>query len=65
MAEQLHYEVCAMKPADTRIGRQVAASGFRLAIDEDCPSCGWGERWFDGKVFGCNKCEHTGEYRDA
>jgi hypothetical protein len=41
------------------------ATGLRLAIDEDCPGCGWPERWFNGTVFGCNKCEYTGETRDG
>lgn len=57
-----------VKPADTDIGAQMrelhALTGWRLAIDEDCPGCGWGERWFDGEKFGCNKCDHRGDFRD-
>lgn len=56
-------------PQNSEIGRQIRAmheaTGMRLAIDEDCPGCGWVERWFDGTVFGCNKCEHRGEWRNT
>ena len=34
----------------------------RVCIDEDCPNCGWPERWADVfedyAVYGCNKCDH-------
>ncbi|MDY7528477.1 MULTISPECIES: hypothetical protein [unclassified Cryobacterium] len=41
--------------------------GARLAIDADCPSCGWPERNFDttSRLFGCNKCTHTSDERNA
>lgn len=59
----------SIKPADSAAGQQIRAmyeeTGYRLTIDEDCPKCGWPERWFNGTVFGCNKCDHTGEYRDT
>ncbi|OHU47161.1 hypothetical protein BKG82_26245 [Mycobacteroides chelonae] len=34
---------------------------YKLAIDADCPGCGWPERNFDtqSKLFGCRKCEYT------
>lgn len=58
-----------IRASETEIGRMVrelhAATGSRLCIDEDCPGCGWPERWFDGDQFGCNKCSHRGEYRDT
>lgn len=38
---------------------------YRLCIDADCPKCVWPERWFDGKQFGCNKCDYTSSERNA
>ncbi|MFE5699942.1 hypothetical protein [Rhodococcus koreensis] len=47
---------------------------IRVCIDEDCPSCGWGERWADVEMtsagptpilFGCNKCDYRSKVRDA
>lgn len=46
----------------------------RVCIDEDCPNCGWPERWADlnatdgpdaPTVFGCNKCKHRGLTRTS
>jgi hypothetical protein len=44
----------------------------RICIDEDCPACGWPERWAilptlvePGPIFGCPKCDYTSERRDA
>lgn len=38
----------------------------RVAVDEECPGCGWVVRWFDVEraVFGCRKCRYESEYRD-
>lgn len=61
-------EIPPMKPRDTEVGAQIrelfAATGQRLLIDEDCPNCDHYERWFNGTVFGCNECDHTGDYRN-
>ena len=37
----------------------------RIVIDEDCPNCGWAERWYmpETGVFGCNKCPWRGSTR--
>lgn len=39
---------------------------FKLAIDADCPNCGWPERNFDTttKLFGCRKCDYTSNERN-
>lgn len=57
MAEPHASEWAAVMP--------VLPPGLKLAIDADCPSCGWVERNFDGKVFGCRKCDYTSEYRNS
>jgi endogenous inhibitor of DNA gyrase (YacG/DUF329 family) len=38
-----------------------------LAIDADCPSCGWPERTFDLEYrhFGCIRCEYVSDERNA
>jgi hypothetical protein len=42
---------------------------IRLCVDEDCPACGWPERWAEltdgGPVFGCPKCDYTSRTRDG
>lgn len=44
---------------------------LRFAIDEDCPRCGWGERWFEPgrQVFGCTRrtdpCGYESTERNA
>lgn len=42
-----------------------AATGMRLAIDANCPGCGWLERWFNGDDFGCNKCDYISKERNT
>ncbi len=39
---------------------------FKLAIDADCPGCGWPERNFDTttNLFGCSKCKYTSANRN-
>lgn len=56
------------KASQTKIGRTIKvmheATGMRLAIATDyCPNCKCPGRWFDGTVFGCDKCDYTSEYR--
>lgn len=43
------------------------AGGVLLAIDADCPACGWAERSFEPMrgVFGCPKCAYESEEREA
>lgn len=38
-----------------------------LAVDADCPRCGWPERTYDTgtRRFGCIKCEYTSDERNA
>lgn len=36
----------------------------RVCIDADCPKCDWPERWFNGEVFGCPKCDYTSDKRN-
>jgi len=52
----------SVESTDPRTGAPI-----RLAIDADCPHCGWPERFFDTgtKTFGCRKCDYTSEERDA
>lgn len=42
-------------------------SELRIAIDADCPSCGFPERWLspERSVFGCSKCGAESSERDA
>lgn len=42
-----------------------SAEPILLAIDEDCPGCGWPERRFDTStgLYGCAKCSHVGQTR--
>lgn len=39
--------------------------GADWVIDADCPGCGWPERNFDGRVFGCRKCDYTSRERNS
>lgn len=45
----------------------LGGDGIRIAIDADCPGCGWPERWFDTltRHFGCVKCSYTSDERNA
>lgn len=45
----------------------LGGDGLRLAIDEDCPHCGWPERFYDTHTrrFGCIKCGYTSDERNA
>jgi hypothetical protein len=58
-------------PDEARLGRQIVdvqlPEPMRLCIDEDCPQCGWAERWFepDRQLFGCAKCDYTSKERAA
>lgn len=36
----------------------------KICIDADCPGCDHPERWFNGVVFGCRKCEYTSKTRN-
>lgn len=48
---------------DQRLGGE----GPRIAVDADCPACGWPERVFDTitRRFGCIRCAYTSDERDA
>jgi len=41
--------------------------GLVLAIDGDCPACGWPERTFTVAtgLFGCTRCPYTSPERDT
>lgn len=43
-------------------------AGYYIAIDADCPGCGWGERRarFDehGPLFSCRKCAYVSRERE-
>lgn len=45
----------------------LGGDGLRVAVDADCPHCGWPERWFDTTTrrFGCIKCPYTSDERAA
>lgn len=45
----------------------MAAHGLKLAIDADCPGCGWAERNYDPAtgLFGCSRCEFESYGRDG
>lgn len=45
----------------------LGGSGLRLAIDADCPHCGWPERFYEttSRRFGCIKCGYTSDERNA
>jgi hypothetical protein len=53
--------------ANLRSGATEVAPELRLAIDADCPKCGWAERWFSPsrQLFGCSKCSYTSTERTA
>lgn len=38
-----------------------------IAVDADCPRCGWPERTYDtaSRRFGCTRCEYTSDERNA
>lgn len=42
-------------------------AGLVLAIDADCPACGWPERTFTAAtgLYGCTRCTHTSPDRDS
>ncbi len=46
-------------------GAPSPSAPHRLVIDENCPYCGWAERWYipEHGVFGCNKCPWRGSTR--
>ncbi|NHF62267.1 hypothetical protein [Microcella pacifica] len=45
----------------------LGGDGLRVAIDADCPHCGWPERFFEtrSRRFGCIKCPYTSDERNA
>lgn len=45
----------------------LGGDGLRVAIDADCPHCGWPERFFEtrSRRFGCIKCAYTSDERNA
>jgi len=45
----------------------LGGDGLRVAVDADCPYCGWPERWFDTltRRFGCVRCTYTSDERNA
>jgi hypothetical protein len=45
----------------------LGGDGLRIAIDADCPHCGWPERWFNtgSRRFGCIKCDYESDERNA
>lgn len=45
----------------------LGGSGLRIAVDADCPHCGWPERWLDTQTrkFGCIKCTYTSDERNG
>lgn len=45
----------------------LGGDGLLLAIDADCPHCGWPERTYDTRTrrFGCIKCTYTSDERNA
>lgn len=56
------YRLTSELGVDPRTGHPVV-----LAIDADCPSCGYPERWFDTatELFGCPKCTYTSRERTS
>lgn len=53
---------------DTEMAKQIKAmheaTGHFIAIDADCPGCGYGERRFNGTEFSCHRCDYVSEERD-
>lgn len=45
----------------------LGGDGLRVAVDADCPHCGWPERYFDTTTrrFGCLYCRYTSDERNA
>ena len=45
----------------------LAGDGIRIAIDADCPHCGWPERSYNTmtRTFACVKCPYTSDERNA
>ena len=45
----------------------LGGDGIRVAVDADCPACGWPERFFDtmSRRFGCIQCGHTSDERNG
>lgn len=45
----------------------LGGDGLRIAVDADCPHCGWPERFYDTRTrkFGCIKCRYTSDERNA
>jgi hypothetical protein len=45
----------------------LGGNGLRMAIDANCPHCGWPERFYDTTTrhFGCIKCTYVSDERNA
>lgn len=45
----------------------LGGDGVRIAVDADCPACGWPERVYDTltRRFGCIRCPHTSDERNG
>lgn len=55
----------SQQPDELFLTIRMLRGSVRFCIDEDCPSCGFPERWLDHSlgVFGCNKCDYTSTER--
>lgn len=45
----------------------LGGDGLRVAVEADCPRCGWPERFYDTTTrrFGCIKCSYASDERNA
>ena len=63
----LAYPVTIDLPVKPHGDPAVGGDGITLAIDADCPHCGWPERIYNTSTrrFCCIKCTYTSDERNA